>query len=357
MQRNDKFHANFLKAIESYKAGEIELSHFPIVAYIEPTTFCNLGCPSCPTGLKTNARERSLLSYVRFCRLIDEFGDYLALLYMYNWGEPFLNKEFIRMVAFASQKGIQVHSSSNFNVELDQKKAEQIVTSGLMTLKVGIDGIKQETYEKYRRGGNLERVLKNVTLISEAKRKLGSHTPQLIASFHVFEHNEHELPFARDYLLEKGLDIVGYTAAYIPCSDIYGVKSPQKYPQFDIKSVYANSIPKDADVAKCSWLWFAIVYNPNGSISPCCAVTYEKYDFGKMKDNDFISDVYNWPKYKLARVLKKRVPRIIYNDSMGLSIGQDGKEIKIICETCPAPYIMNNFSPDNLIKKLGMLVK
>ena len=30
----------------------------PVIAYAEPTLYCNLGCPSCPTGLKLEVRPR-----------------------------------------------------------------------------------------------------------------------------------------------------------------------------------------------------------------------------------------------------------------------------------------------------------
>src|SRR3990172_6143838 len=351
MAKSKEFYTNLAMAIESYYADEVTVRHFPVVGYIEPTTVCNLRCPSCPTGLNASVRERSLLSYNRFCSLIDEWGPYLFSLYMYNWGEPFLNKKFIEMVKYASKCDIDVHTSSNLNVDLRRGDALRIVESGLSSLKVGIDGITQATYEKYRRRGLLDKVVANVRMISEAKKALGMLTPVLKTFFHVFEHNEHELPYVIEFLRDIGIENAGFSSAFLPPSDEYGIKGPQKYKQFNVEVDYKKRIPKNSDTLKCSWLWFSMVYNPNGSISPCCGVTYEIDDFALVENEGGILGAFNSPRYVYARALRNRDPQVKYNSGMGLT-ETEGRNKQVICERCPIPFVLNNFNPETLLSLL-----
>jgi hypothetical protein len=60
-----------------------------------------------------------------------------------------------------------------------------------------IDGATQDSYEKYRRGGNLELIIKNLELILKIKKELKSTTPHIVWRFLVFKHNEHEIELAK----------------------------------------------------------------------------------------------------------------------------------------------------------------
>ena len=57
--------------------------------------------------------------------------------------------------------------------------AEAVVRSGLDTMIVSLDGVTQDVYEQYRVAGRLDRVLDNLRLLVETKRRLGVETPYL----------------------------------------------------------------------------------------------------------------------------------------------------------------------------------
>jgi MoaA/NifB/PqqE/SkfB family radical SAM enzyme len=48
-----------------------------------------------------------------FRKVIDEIGDNLFILYLWNWGEPFLNPAIYEMIAYARGKGIKVVTDNN----------------------------------------------------------------------------------------------------------------------------------------------------------------------------------------------------------------------------------------------------
>ena len=178
----------------------------PVIAQVEPTNFCNLSCPLCLTTSQTNSRPKAILSLNAFQKFIDEVGDYLLLIVLWNWGEPFLNPDIFEMIAYAKSKNIIVHSSTNGNVKFDAEKAHKLVDSGLDSLVFAVDGATQQTYGAYRQGGNLEHVLTNIRTIVDVKRETGSQTPLLNLRFIVMKDNEKELPQMRQLAARLGVD-------------------------------------------------------------------------------------------------------------------------------------------------------
>ena len=129
----------------------------PYHVVLDPTNVCQLKCPFCGTG----ERRPSMLKFDGFKKIIDEIGKTCINLELYNWGEPFLNKDVLEMVSYASNKyGTYVRISSNLNVRNDELNRD-LVLSGLNTLTISLDGASQETYEKYRVAGSFDKVIEN----------------------------------------------------------------------------------------------------------------------------------------------------------------------------------------------------
>src|SRR5690606_38643622 len=140
----------------------------PISLSIEPTTSCNLRCPQCPSGLRSFSRPTGMLQGDLFQKLVDEQKSSLLYLTLYFQGEPYLNPEFLDMVAYASKRGIYTATSTNAHY-LNPKNCEKTVESGLDRLIISIDGVDQEAYGKYRIGGSLNKVLEGTRNLVEAK--------------------------------------------------------------------------------------------------------------------------------------------------------------------------------------------
>jgi len=50
----------------------------------------------------------------------------------------------------------------------------------------------------------------------------------------------------------------------------------------------------------CKLLWFQSTIQPDGSVSPCCAIWPEKFDFGNINDSSF-RKIWSNKKYQNAR--------------------------------------------------------
>lgn len=322
-----------------------KISHHPFVAYIEPTSYCNLRCPACPTGIKSGMRERKAISYERFCEIVDELSPYLFNLYFYNWGEPLLHKDAFKMIGHASQKGIKVYASSNLSMNLSDEDVLELVKSGLYSLKVGLDGIDQKTYGKYRRGGNFNLVVSNIEKIVKFKRQENSRTPLLSVTYHVFKHNEATVDDARKLAEQIGIDNFSVTSSFLPPENHKtGIEPPSNnsWRKF-------NQLKEHFKIKRtCSWLYGAVVHNPNGSVSPCCGISWEEDDFCTWSRGKGIHSVMNDPNYVLARKLAKNNKNYSFkvDEGMGFTRVQYDRSREVICAKCQVPYIWGRLESD-----------
>ncbi len=178
---------------------------YPTHLQIEPGNICNLRCPLC--HVVTDNKPQGFLSLDDFKKLINEVGDYLIFLHFWGWGEPFLNKDFLSMVEFAKDKGIQIISSTNGHFFETEQNVDQLIDSGLDVLIFAIDGTDRETYEKYRQKGDFDRAMRGLRLLVQRKRERGKCYPRINLRMLVTRDNENQVPEMRKFAQELGVDI------------------------------------------------------------------------------------------------------------------------------------------------------
>src|SRR5262245_25364682 len=176
---------NFLRAKYSMLKGEILVPSFPYYMGIDPTSICQLRCPSCPTGVENESRRigprqhlrnRTTMTSDLLNTLLDELGEYLFFVMFYNWGEPLLNRELPAYVRRAKALEIATEIHTNLSLRLSDRYLEDLLTSGLDILAASVDGFSQDTYQIYRRGGNLALVRSNLERLVALRQKLGVKT-------------------------------------------------------------------------------------------------------------------------------------------------------------------------------------
>jgi radical SAM protein with 4Fe4S-binding SPASM domain len=280
----------------------------PISVAIEPTTSCNLRCPECPSGLRSFTRETGMLSLDFFKQTISQIAPTTTYLTMYFQGEPYLNPNFFDMVQFANQQKMYVATSSNAHY-LSDENAEKTIRSGLDRLIISIDGTTQETYEQYRVGGKLEKVIEGTKNIIAWKKKLNSHTPHIIFQFLVVKPNEHQIEEVISLGKSLGVDEVSLKTAqiyeYEEGSDL--IPTIDKYARYrknsEGKYVIKNKMPNH-----CWKMWQSCVITWDGKIVPCCYDKDAQYSQGKLASNISFSTIWFGESYKnfRAKILKSR---------------------------------------------------
>jgi radical SAM protein with 4Fe4S-binding SPASM domain len=283
--------ANMAQVVSSYYASKwtkkVVRPGMPITISFEPTTSCNLRCPECPSGLRSFTRPTGMLTEDLFKKTIDELADTLLYLIFYFQGEPFLNTKFLDLVKYASEKNIYTATSTNAHY-LKDHVAKRTVESGLDRLIISIDGTTQETYESYRIGGNLEKVIEGTRNIMKWKKELKSKTPHVIFQFLVVRPNEHQIPEVYRLAKELGVDAVGLKTAQIydyeqgspliPTLDQYSRYALQPDGTYTIKNALDHS---------CWKMWHSCVITWDGKVVPCCFDKDAHYQLGDVSDTTF----------------------------------------------------------------------
>ena len=254
---------------------------------VEPTTACNLRCPECPSGLRAFSRPTGNLKADFFKSIIDEIGKKLSYLIFYFQGEPYINPNFLEMVSYAHKAGIYTITSTNGHF-LNDDNARRTVESGLDRIIISVDGTTQETYENYRKEGDLKNVLQGARNIIRWKKKLKSNKPYTIFQFLVVKPNEHQIPEIYKLAKNIGIDEVKLKTAQvydyengnslIPTIDKYSRYSQQEDGTFIIKNDLSNH---------CWKLWHACVITWDGMVVPCCFDKDATHRLGDLKSTSF----------------------------------------------------------------------
>jgi len=306
-ERKIKQKINYFSSILNFKFKKIRLTTYPIRLTIDPSNFCNLKCALCPVGTKTPGRKQSFMDFDVFRKIIDECGDYLWKINLFNWGEPLLNNQIFEMIKYAKKKKIEVSISTNLNVFNDTICTE-LITSGLDNLIVSLDGASQESVEKYQTGSNFELVKNNIKCILDKKIELKAIKPIVTWRFLVNKFNENDINRAVD--LSKQWKVDELEINHFRCNMAKEIFWDNKSQYEDVKSW----LPVDENLSmydykkeekkiikkRCGLLWYESVIHPNGSVSPCCAIWPEKYDFGNISNNSF-KEIWNNEQYQNAR--------------------------------------------------------
>jgi radical SAM protein with 4Fe4S-binding SPASM domain len=247
-----------------------------------------------------------MLDLPLYKKIIDELSPELVYVILYFQGEPFLNKSFLEFVKYAAQKNLYTATSSNAHYFTDDM-AKATVESGLDRLIISIDGTSQDTYSKYRVGGNLEKVMEGTKNLLKWKKELNRTTPHIIWQFIAFKHNEHQVPEIKKLAKEIGVNELG-----IKTAQIYDYQhTDELIPEDDKLSRYKKTdegyVIKNKLLNQCWRMWRGSVITWDGLVVPCCFDKDATHRFGDVSSQTF-SEVWRSDQYNQFRkaILKSR---------------------------------------------------
>jgi len=302
---------NFIQVVSSFYISKISKKPtqwgLPVSITFEPTTSCNLRCPECPSGKREFTRPTGMLQNNFFEKTIDEIYKKTSYLIFYFQGEPYLNPNFLDMVKYASSKKIYTATSTNAHY-LNDVNSKKTIESGLDRLIISIDGTTQETYQKYRIGGDLNKVIEGTQNIIKWKKELKSKTPHIIFQFLVVKPNEHQIKEVEQLAKQLGVDEVRFKTAQIYDYENGNPLIPtiEKYARY--KKQYDGSYAiKNNMVNHCWKLWHSSVITWDGLVVPCCFDKDAKHQLGDLKTTSF-KELWKSNKYNnfRAAVLRSR---------------------------------------------------
>ncbi len=263
----------------------------PVHVTIEPTNSCNLRCPVCETGNGSLGRRKGMLDPDVYREFIDKIAPTTSVLMYYFMGEPLLNKHSYDMIRYAREKGLYVETCTNG----DFINAEGVIYSDVNEISIQIGGMTQETHEKYRVRGNLERIMKNVDELLERRRKAENSNVQINVGFVVMKHNEHEVTEFMQWAQRKGIDRANVID---PCVRSVSegrqlLPEDRRYWFYDEEAFNRGILkPKVLPDNECTWIWNSVVVNVDGTVVPCCRDPRGKHVFGNAFEHS-LHDIWN----------------------------------------------------------------
>lgn len=208
------------------KCGLKQLNHGPITTrtfpatlsspsrlFVEPSIRCNISCykSHCnkTSGIE-DTRRNQLLQPQLFESLMEQAGPSLQRLELFNYGEPFINKNLPDMITSVRKNYPHVFTftSTNGLVWNNDQQLEKVIDSGLHELVFSIDGASPEVYERYRQGGDFSRAIHNMKRLIEIRNSKGATYPIVTYRYILFHWNDNdqEMENARHLAREVGVD-------------------------------------------------------------------------------------------------------------------------------------------------------
>ena len=178
---------------------------YPTHLQIEPTSKCNLKCPLCNV-VTDSRRPQGEMNLDRFKWIMDEIGEYLILIQLWGWGEPFMNRDIFPMIKYAKSKGIKVITSTNGHFLEKWQNLAELLDSGLDYLIFALDGLDSKTYETYRAGGDFDRAVQGLRALVNKKEQEKVSRPHINLRMLVSRDNEGQIDRMKTFARETGVD-------------------------------------------------------------------------------------------------------------------------------------------------------
>ena len=237
----------------------------PSVVKIDISPLCNLRCTVCVHAIPNGdeALERQFfhadqkMSVAQYQKIIDEVRSSVSAVFLHYLGDPLMHPNLDEMSAYASQANVNTSFSTNFSYDLSDARLEKLARSGLTGVRICVDGLSQEKYQRTRINGRIDRVISNLKRLCEIKRQYGLRHPKIEVQYLTFDYNLDELEEARRLFAEIGVDHVttfpGWLGNYTNLNpDKFDVLGPKR------KSVFPG----------CYVPFFSMVIKYNGDVIP-----------------------------------------------------------------------------------------
>lgn len=161
------------------------------VYYVEILSGCNLHCALCAFGSKQIfQRSPGKMSLETFEQILDQIKQESpsAIVSPYHHCEPTLHPAFPQMLAAIKSRGFPCAVSVNFN-RATEGTINALLEHSIDNLDISVSGFTQETYARAHRGGNIDKVKKNMLLFRERMGQCGNPNINVTVIYHMYADN------------------------------------------------------------------------------------------------------------------------------------------------------------------------
>lgn len=254
----------------------------PPLVQIEPSSVCNYRCVFCfQTDPALTAKTGGHMGYMAlplFKSIIDQLIGECDGVTLASRGEPLACPDINGMLAYMSGKFLASKINTNASL-LNDEKSHAILSADFQTVVFSADAASATTYEQYRVGGKLERILKNIQRFQEIRLKHYPHSRVITRVSGVKVPGTPDL----DEMVRFWGDFVDQVAfvQYNPWENTY-------------------LAPLNDIVIPCSDLWRRMFIWWDGTVNPCDVDYLSKLRVGNIKEST-VSALWRSPAYEQLR--------------------------------------------------------
>lgn len=95
------------------------------------------------------------------------------------------------MINYLNNNKVATCVSTNFSLKISDEYMAELLSSGLDHFIIAVDGITQESYSKYRKGGNLSLVISNLERLASMQKEI-DNSLRIEIQFLEFPHNKND---------------------------------------------------------------------------------------------------------------------------------------------------------------------
>jgi radical SAM protein with 4Fe4S-binding SPASM domain len=259
----------------------------PLSFSIEPTNYCNLRCPECPSGLGTLTRPKGFMDIANFKYFVDQIYRKSFYIQLFFQGEPFLNKDLIEMIRYAHSKNIYISISTNGHF-ISEKNIDELFDNAPDKIIFSLDGLDEKSYQTYRIGGSFAKADKALKLLAETKKakaaqnKFNHRNPFIELQFLVMKQNEHLVNNIIEYGNKIGVDKVTLKTMQISSYENALNYLPEKENYRRYRFSEDGYKLKNNMKNHCFLLWKSSVITWDGKVVPCCFDKDAQFEFGNV---------------------------------------------------------------------------
>lgn len=170
---------------------------------------CNAKCAWCVTGRKNREQAVDVNSYMNYEEFTKLYNHMISSgmiiknteIMLYSWGEPFLNKDYLKIIDYLSEE--QQKFSVSTNASVIKLTNNDFSYKNCCTFVVSMPGFSQESYDKIH-GFCFERMKQNIVRLVNNVRSAG-FGGDLLLSYHVYKFNRHEINAAKRFAEDLGM--------------------------------------------------------------------------------------------------------------------------------------------------------
>ena len=307
----------------------------PLSVDIEIAAICDLACPHCSREFLVTPDK--LINFDLYKSIIDQAVKLDVPSVKLIWrGEPLLHPKVKELIQYAKESGIIEVIINTNGTNLDKKKANELIDSGLDQLIYSFDGGTKETYEKMRPGrfkkNKFEDVYNNIKNFSKIKKLRNTKFPITKIQMIMTKDTRNEIDNFHKIFnsIVDDVTVTQYNERGGSINDL-GEKIKEKILGYLKKNNLAPTTPYMVDIDNnifvslkrkpCEQIYQRLMVTYSGRVGMCCHDWGARHGIGYLSEEAFKEDE-----------AKEKVVDKIKNNQKGFELLKNAKKLKNLNE-------------------------